>query len=217
MYLGRTVSAGGVRRLGELLLEADNLRVLQTEDFAGVVRICGTVDTGGMVAELEVDIDTSRGFMPIRIRTLDGLMMYPVEVLTVTRIDLVNGHYMPSEGTRETYYLNANEEQAARLDKELSAVGLDVKDRRPDPRDPDTRRKYQEAVRAAFGDAGAPCALIAPPQRMVRVSFPSVNRVIPPEKFVVPGDLGSRLVNLFEGTDDGNPIEDPDAMLDGGE
>ncbi|HYE02076.1 MAG TPA: hypothetical protein VD963_02455 [Phycisphaerales bacterium] len=72
-FLGRFVETSGKRRLGELLLESDDLSYLgRREDGAHLVR--GYVQANGQALEVRVAIDPERGFCPVEIQVFDGIV-----------------------------------------------------------------------------------------------------------------------------------------------
>ncbi|MGE3107441.1 MAG: hypothetical protein AB7G11_00680 [Phycisphaerales bacterium] len=212
MFLGRVTALQGRRSISELMLDAPDLRVSKSEDAQGIVQVQGTVDTGGMIGELTLDLDTTRDFMIVQYVLRDALFLFPVESWTVTKAERVNGVYVPVEGYRDTSAFMCTEEDTAKIDAALDEAGI-VRGERPDPRDAETRKKYHTLVRLAFGETGTPHEPVWRRQYLRSTEIVSLNAAIPSERFVHRFPEGLPWVNLFTNTrEDGRPLdEEPDA------
>ncbi len=207
MFLGRVTAFQGRRSIAELLLEAPDLRVSRQEDENGIVQVHATVETGGMIGELILDIDTTRDFMIVRYVLKDGLFLFPVEAWVVTKTELINGIHVPVEGYRDTTVFVPTQEDEKKLEAAMDEAGID-RTTRADPRNPETRRKLHKLVRIAFGDAGTPFAPVWHRQYLRSTEIVSLNTPIPADKFEhrFPRDLP--WVNLFtQSREDGTPLD----------
>lgn len=214
MFLGRLVALNGRRSLSDLMLEGTDLRISKPENDIGVVQVTALVDTGGMIGDVEIDIDITKGFMPIRYRLRDALMQYPVEEWTVTRAQLLDGVYVPVEGYRDTYYASLTQEDGNKLEAALDQIGLDFRKSKPDPRVLATRQRYHDAVRLAFGEQGVPHLPVWKTQRLGSTQLLSLNSHIPDDRFVAQIPAGISISDSFHQIGhDGLPIESPEPVL----
>lgn len=212
MFLGRNVAVDGALRMGELLLKSPDLELADPPaDRPWLFRLRGTVATGGMIAVLVVDVDPRSGFMPVRIENRESTQDFPMEIMTVTSAKPHGGVWLPMAGVRETFYCcDWKEGDFDRLGEAARREGFPQ--REFDPRDEGARQAYIRAIRAVFGERGLPIAKMdTSPQRFQVTRVVSLNEQLPPDKFRVKYDSGSRWVDAFRFVDqDGNRIEDPD-------
>lgn len=212
MFLGRRIALYSWRSLGELLLEAQELRIDVPENEQGVVRLRGVAYTGAYWSDLLVDIDTRHGYMPVRIENRDAYTLLPHEIITVSQQREFEGIFLPIAGQRETYTsVDLSADQLRAFEASLRRHGLDMMAQRH-PEDARERASAHAAMAEAFGPQGYPRrpAHASSPQRVESTDYLSVNKPLTAgARFEVPAQW--RVFNLWDFMADGRPEESPDA------
>lgn len=194
LFLGRMCDGEGERRLGEILLAGEHLRVVTPENEAGIVRIGGVWGPDdGMRRDYLVDIDTKLGYMPVRIEVQERMRACTMEVMEVTAVEQVDGVYLPVAGDRWTYStVEPSEAKSEELAAGLRGAGFDLT-----PRavvwTPEEAERFREVVLDVFGPGGYPTEpMEGGEQRLAGVKIRSVNKGIAREKFVaeLPPGMG---------------------------
>jgi hypothetical protein len=207
MLLGRGQDWTKHRRLGELLLEGEGLRVSGTDDGRPILEAVLPLNTGRKI--LSVTVDPEHQFAPRRIVLRDDLELRVHEILETTKFQLVDGIAVPVEGNRLVFGVEMTEEQANNLRAAGESRGLgegsDVHN------DPAARTKFQQSVRETFGDAGLPVRILGEGIHLLRsVEIVSMNQAIPDSMFTINFPSGSHIMNVFVGkTQIGNGTPTP--------
>ncbi|MFN7021395.1 MAG: hypothetical protein ACK4WH_08730 [Phycisphaerales bacterium] len=194
-FMGRYLDQARQRRLAELLLTSDELRVRAgPEDVLRVVS--GYVEIGSHAFFLEVTIDTSRGFAPLEIRLYDGLLRRAVETMEVSKLESRSGVWIPTEGVDTHYFLNPAED-----DKRWPALQDQLRRLTPEgdlvPSDTALRRSVKQAINELYGQAGVPVSRLSPPHRLSVTKISSVNQVMPASTFQPPRPDGAVIIDGF--------------------
>jgi len=212
MFLGRRVALHSWKRLGDLLMEGQELRIETPENEAGVVRLRAVVFTGAYWSDILVDVDTRHGFMPVRIENRDAYTLRPLEIITTSTVSEVDGVFLPAAGQRETFTSGeVTADEVRDLTTAYTRRGIPITGARH-PEDAKERSLVQAAIAEVFGAAGYPRRPAAreSPQRVETVEYLSVNKSIAARvKFEIPPTW--RVFNLWDFMANGRPEEDPDA------
>jgi hypothetical protein len=214
LALGRFVGNARGARLGELLLDAPDLRTVRQSQDGRFVEIEGTIDAGSVVYLATVEIDRDQGYIARSWRTRDALSGVPVEAVAVLAVERIDGCYLPCRAVRRTYAIDESidPDKVAHMEEEVRAAGIDPAAR--NPRDPATRAAYSRAVAKAFGDTGIPYRDVWHVVRLTNVRVMRVNQSIPPDRFELPFPEGSTWADFVLFRDSkGQPLEDPDAGM----
>ncbi len=150
-FLGRSICYNQRELLGELLLKSQDLSTVQGA-ARGLIRLHGTIDAQNQTLIIDVDVDPSRGFAPVRIATFDGLTGSPWILLKVDEMSHIDGAWVPVRGVRRAFEdVPPPIELQKQFKDALKQAGIEA---RVDPRDASARRRFQRVVSSVFGEAG---------------------------------------------------------------
>ena len=204
-FLGRYIDGVGHRKLHDILLDAQDLRV-RSGASEGTKYVSGYVEVGRLSLYLEVCIDILNGFRATEINFYDGLLRRPMELIRVESFQVLNGISVPSRGTDTLYFVQADDDPRWSALQKL-VVPLAKGRASPDPADPAVREAYKQAILAVYGPGGVPATLIGPPHRMTVTKIVSVNSEIPHTAFKVNPPAGAVVVDFLRlKSSDGNPV-----------
>lgn len=157
-WLGRHLDVIHGRRLGELLLAADDLQLAGRSE-RGLPLIAGTANLTPLVALLEVEIDPDHGFAPRSITVRDRLILVPYFRYEVHRYRKVGDVWIPESGSLETRQYQPTPEQARQLEEALRERGLG---RGSNALNAAVQAGYKEVLREVFGSLEAPSSELVP-------------------------------------------------------
>ncbi len=204
-FMGRFLDTVEHRSLSELLDGAAELRVRAgTSDEVRVVS--GYVEIGQHAYFLRADIDTSRGFAPIRITLYDGLVRRPVETLEVTRLEQTAGAWIPVSGIDTLYTLptEIDDPRWSKLQEKMRSLVSD--DGTIHAGEAAIRRAAKSAIDEVYGAGGVPVELLSPPHRLT-VTVRSANERVPEARFHLRPPDGAVIVDgLHLHASNGNPV-----------
>jgi hypothetical protein len=233
--LGRWIDLQGTCRLGELLLQSSDLRVVPYADRDAFGRekwltIVGSVFLKHGPARLEVTVDPEHGFCPRVIRRYDEFFDVLSEELTVDRVECIDGIWIPVEGSRSVYsklpidpdHSDAIWAEALERGARADLVGSDWT----------CVRAHASAVRHVLGADGYPTKPMGPTWTFAVSRVHSVNHVLPeasfrfdyPDQMLVFDDrTGVRFVSMHgvlvpieDDTDDPQDSSEPVGDAEGG-
>jgi hypothetical protein len=156
-WLGRNVDVIHGRRLGELLLAADDLELVGQTD-RGLPLLAATANITPLVACLEVEVDPEHGFAPRSLTVRDGLIRVPYFRYEVIRFHSVEGVWVPVSGSLESRKFLPTPEQAHKLEEALRERNLGPSN----PHDKGVQAGYREVLLQVFGTEEAPSAELVP-------------------------------------------------------
>lgn len=204
-FMGRFVDTVEHRSLAEVLEGAAELRV-RAGASEGVRVVSGYVELGQHAYFLQADIDTSRGFAPVRIALYDGLVRRPVEVLEVTRLGQHAGAWIPVSGVDSLYTLPSemSDPRWSKLQEKMRP--LVSEDGTIHAGEAAIRQAAKSAINEVYGAGGVPVELLSPPHRLT-VTVRSANERIPDARFRLSPPDGAVIVDgLHLRASNGSPV-----------
>lgn len=213
MLLGRHIDWSRMRRMGELLLGAENLRITQPDNGNGCVTVRGLFKAGWRLGiddwrEIEVTVDTTRSFVPVHVAMFDDLWGYPMEEFATTRVEYVAGVWVPTRGWRvlhehplhAEWFDDEDEDESPRAKRfavELTKLGIAGTESRNDP---SVRAKFREALSSAFDGQPLPLVPVIGVSTFELSEPIRVNVGIAPAKFMITFPNATRVGSAYVGT-----------------
>ncbi|MGI9015004.1 MAG: hypothetical protein ACR2GY_12260, partial [Phycisphaerales bacterium] len=200
--LGRWLDTSGTKRLGELLLDADDLTIQDVDGDDGLILLRGEAMIDGVLSMLLVTVDRTRSFAPVVIRRFDANHNYLAEVIMNEAFELVEGVHVPSRGTR-TLYTRAgpSPEETRGYDAALQRAAMKLKRSVDDP------QVVREAASAFWGQDGWPVTPVGGVMNRYHfVTFHSINRGLDTDSMRVRIAPDAAVFNNINGLDN-NPQE----------
>lgn len=198
LMLGRAIDFTTYRRLGQLLLDTDSLR-LSTPVDAGIATLSASLQLNGKPAVLEVEVDTRHGFAPRAIRRYDDVWGILKEEIVASKFELHSGVWIPTNGHRTSFAVDDRDAQrTAALNAELSRVALSE---RQGLSHMETHALFRAAIRTVFGPEGAHTVPIGEGRYDLEItSITAVNETMADGKFEITYPTGALVVDVYTGT-----------------
>ncbi len=167
-WLGRHIDTDNHRRLGEVLLEAADLRC---DRSGGCFVLSGTLVLAASISILEVEVDPNHAFAPRKITVRDAALRVPFVEYEVNEFISVDGVWLPRRGSLRTRQIHFPDGEFERFENALAEAGLS---RNMDYTSPTVQAAYHKVVRDVFHSSEAPSKEKVAPVEL-EVEYVSVN------------------------------------------
>ncbi len=157
LLLGRYWTSDNMnRKLGELLLSADRLTIVDDVDPARTVIQAHVLMPGvSEWREVRVTLDATRQCIPIRIEERDGALRSLLHVIAIDAYQVVNHIPVPVRGRRQVFTIDMDAIDTVTLDRWRLAMN-EASLSELESSDPIVRERVSELVTRIFGPDGLP-------------------------------------------------------------
>ncbi|MGI9014579.1 MAG: hypothetical protein ACR2GY_10070 [Phycisphaerales bacterium] len=156
MGLGRWLEITGTRRLSEILLESDMLRVHEVDEAKGRVTLAAEAVVSDQPCSLLITVDRQYSYAPVIIRRYNAAYNALAEEIINTEFQRIDDVWIPTAGTRAMFTRGRlTEAQSRKFKASVAGHASEMSLAETDP------AVTRAAALELFGDGGWPVTLLA--------------------------------------------------------